>query len=628
MTDKPPGPLGFNGAVLRVDLDSRKISVDYPPLDFYQRYLGGRGFIAYWLLRDMDAGTDPFGPGNKLIFATGAMTGMPLAGTGRNSVGGKSPLTGGFGEAEAGGFFGTELKQAGFDAVIVEGIASSPVYLWITEGKAELRKADHLWGLEIAPTQQAIRDELGGNKIRTAIIGPAGERLVRFACISNDVTHVAGRTGLGAVMGCKKLKAIAVKGQRTPPVADRETLKAINRWLAENYKTRSVLWKYGTGNAIEGYSLAGNLPTYNFREGSFDQAARITAAVLCDAHRIGMHGCWACPLRCKKSIRIEEPLKVDSTYGGPEYETMAAFGSNCGISDLPAICKAHEICNRVGLDTISAGTTIAFAMECFEEGLLTKADTDGLDLRFGNGRSMLSLLEKIAVREGLGDLLAEGTRRAATRIGGRAADYAIQVKGLEVAMHDLRYKQGQALHCAVNPGGPDHATAIQDPVFEKGPQLDEWAGVDVNESVPSTELSPRKVRLLYHNGLWTQLPNIVGLCALVPYTRSQIREALTAITGWPMSYWRLMKTAERAQTLAKVFNLREGFTERDDVLPKRFQRGHTRGNLAAVILDPERLVEARSLYYQMLGWSVEGVPTLARLVELDVAWANDYLPRT
>jgi aldehyde:ferredoxin oxidoreductase len=617
--------LGYNGRILRVNLNERKISVEEPPAGYYQRYLGGRGFIAPTLLQEMPAKVDPLGPDNQLVFALGPLTGMPFPGSGRNSVGAKSPLTFAFGEAEAGGFWGAELKRAGFDAIIISGISNAPVFLWIQDGQVELRDAGHLWGMEVAPAHLAIQKELGDQQIRTAIIGPAGEKLIRFACILNDITHAAGRTGLGAVMGSKKLKAIAVRGRNTPQMADPKVIADLGHWMSQNFKEKAAVWKYGTGHMMEGYSLAGNLPTLNFQDGGFEAVRKITAQAVCDQFRVEMYGCYACPIRCKKRVKVDSPYFVDPIYGGPEYETLAAFGSNCGISDPLAICKAHEICNRNGIDTISAGVTVSFAMECFEKGLLNAKDTGGIELRFGNGEAMLQMLEQIVQKQGLGALLAEGSRLAAKQIGRGSEEFAIHVKGLEVPMHDPRLKQGMGLHYSVHPSGADHVSGVHDTLLEKGSQFEEWSAIDVNESIPSTELSPRKARLVYQFGLWRHLPNYLGLCVLVPYSSKQILDAVEAVTGWPMSYWRLMKTVERGITLAKIFNVREGFTLTDDLLPPRFRASQRGGNLKGVTVDPDQLSEAQKLYFQMLGWDEQGIPTRARLVELDIAWALAYL---
>lgn len=617
--------LGYGGRILRVDLSNRKVSVEEPPEQYYKRYLGGRGFIAPTLLQEMPAKADPLGPDNKLVFALGPLTGMPFPGSGRNSVGAKSPLTSAFGEAEAGGFWGAELKKAGWDAIIISGISDAPVFLSIQDDQVEVRDAGQLWGLEVAPAHSAIQKELGDPLTRTAVIGPAGERLVRFACILNDITHAAGRTGLGAVMGSKKLKAIAVRGRNNPQMAAPNVIADLARWISQNFKEKAAVWKYGTGHMMEGYSLAGNLPTFNFQDGGFESVKKITAVAVCDQFRVEMYGCYACPIRCKKRIKIDSPYSVDPIYGGPEYETLGAFGSNCGIADPKAICKAHEICNRSGLDTISAGVTMSFAMECFEKGLLNAKDTGGIELRFGNEEAMLKMLEQIVQKQGLGALLAEGSRRAAKQIGGGSEEFAVQVKGLEVPMHDPRLKQGIGLHYSVHAAGADHCSGPHDTLLEKGPQFEEWSAIDVNESIPSTELSPRKARMVYQYGIWRHLSNYVGMCVLVPYSSKQIADAVEAVTGWPMSYWRLMKTVERGITLAKIFNVREGFTLADDVLPRRLHTSQKGGSLKGVIVDPAKLAEAQNLYYQMLGWDEKGIPTRARLVELDIPWALSYL---
>jgi aldehyde:ferredoxin oxidoreductase len=420
---------GYNGRFLRVDLNGGKISVEEPSGEYYQRYLGGRGFVAMILLNEVPAKTQPLGPQNKLIFAAGPLTGMPFPGSGRNSVGALSPMTGSFGEAEAGGFWGAELKKAGFDAIVIEGAATFPVYLWIKDGRAELRDARHLWGKEVAQTHFKIQEELGDRAIRTAVIGPAGERLIRFACISQDINHVAGRTGLGAVMGSKKLKGVAVSGRVIPPMAQPERLRNLSRWMVQHFKEKTTLWKYGTGAAIESCNLAGNLPVRNFQEGFFDGAERLSAKLLVEQFGVGMHGCYACPIRCKKKIKMEGPWEVDPVYGGPAYETLGSFGSNCGISDVGAVCKAHEFCNRQGLDTISAGVTLSFAMECFHRGVLSTQDAGGVALEFGNAEAMLQVLQQIVRREGLGSVLAEGSRAAARQIGGESEALAMQVKG-------------------------------------------------------------------------------------------------------------------------------------------------------------------------------------------------------
>ncbi len=616
---------GYNGKFLRVNLGTCQVSTEEPSEEYYKIYLGGRGFIVHTLLKEVPRGADPLGPENKLIFALGPITGHPFPGSGRNSVGAKSPLSGGYGESEAGGFWGAELKRSGYDAIIVEGKAEQPVYLWVKDGQAEIRDARRIWGLDVAQTEKSIQDELQDGRVRTAAIGPAGEKLVRYASICNDISHVAGRTGMGAVMGSKRLKAIAVRGDVPPEMGNREKILELSRWMGQNFKTKTNFWQYGTGATMDYYEASGNLPIRNFVGGRFPQVEGINSQSMYKKGYVEkMDSCFGCPVRCKKKVKVDQPWKVDPIYGGPEYETLGAFGSNCGVGQIEAIMKANELCCRYGLDTISTGVTISFAMECFEKGALTLKDTGGLELTFGNASAMVEMVERIALRKGLGDLLAEGTKRAAERIGKGSEEWAMHVKGEEIAMHDPRYKQGMGLHYSVHATGADHCTGIHDDLVNK--KLSEWDRIGLAESVPVYEMSGRKARMLYQVGLWRHLPNYLGLCIFLPWSNEQVTAAVEAITGWPMSSWRFMKTVERGMTLARIFNLREGFSGRDDRLPKRFTSSPADSSLKGVGVDPEKLAAAQKIYYQMLGWDESGIPTCGRLVELNIEWAAQYLP--
>ena len=592
---------GINGNILRVDLTTGKRTVQSVSDDHYLRYLGGRGIIAHTLLTEVPPGIDPFDAENKLVFALGTLTGHPFVGSGRNSVGCKSPLSGGFGEAEAGGFWGAELKRAGFEALVIEGISPKPVYLWIKDGEVEIRDANRLWGLETADTERSIRRELGDRRIRTAVIGPAGEKRVRYACILNDITHAAGRTGMGAVMGSKLLKAIAVRGSHLPEAAEPEKLRALNRWMIENYKEKCMVWRYGTGPDMGAHEASGNLPVRNFQGGRFPGVEKINAQMLCEKYLEKMDHCYGCPIGCKRVVKLEGHFAVDSVYGGPEYETLAAFGSNCGIDDLPSLIKANELCNRHGIDTISTGVAISFAMECVEKGILTREDTDGLDLTFGNAEAMVQMVERIALRKGLGDLLAEGTRIAARKIGKGSEAFAMQVKGQELPMHEPRRKQALGLHYSMHAAGADHNTAIHD--------------ADIMDSHTGAKL--------YEKAFSAQLTNTIGMCKFVPWSDAQIREAVACITGWNAADRDLMRVVERGITLTRIFNMREGFSEKDDALPSRFAETPGDGPLKG--MDPVKFTEARKGYYRMMGWDDSGTPTTARLDELEIGWAARYL---
>ena len=408
-------PGGYNGKMLRVDLNRRKTAVENIGEAFCRRYIGGTGFILYYLMKEVAPGIDPLSPDNKLIFACGPLTGISLGGAARHAVGAKSPLTGGIAKSEAGEWWGPQLKRAGFDGIIVEGKAEQPVYLWIHNGEVEIRDAGKLWGKETKETQESIRSEIGDDRARLAMIGPGGENLVKYACIMHGLYDAAGRGGLGAVMGSKNLKAIAVRGNNLPPVRNPDGVKEVSTWLRDNLDQVKSFSDFGTGGAMERFEEAGNVPVRNFSGGSFPEVNKISPRAIKETISVGMEGCFACPVRCKKEVEVSEPYKVDRAYGGPEYETIGAIGSCCGIDDLAAVSHGSALCNAYSLDTISTGVTIAFAMECYEKGLLTKEDTGGLELRFGNSESMIKAIELIARREGIGDLLAEGSVRAAKK---------------------------------------------------------------------------------------------------------------------------------------------------------------------------------------------------------------------
>jgi aldehyde:ferredoxin oxidoreductase len=615
---------GYCGKILRVNLTEGKIRVENPDENFYRTYMGGEGIIGYYLLKELKPGIDPLGPENKLIFAPGILTGAPLAGAGRNSVGGKSPLTGGYGSADAGGFWGAELKRAGYDAIVVDGKSPKPVYLWLNDGQAELRDAVHLWGKTTAESQQAIKDELGDQNIRVAQIGPGGERQVRYACVINDLKHAAGRTGMGAVMGSKNLKAVAVRGRQAVPLADPAKVQEMGKWLGENVmKLAGGMYDCGTAAGVMALNASGGLPTRNFTAGAFEGAEKISGQTMRDTILIKRENCFACPINCKRVVQVDEPYQVDPIYGGPEYETIGAFGSSCGIDDLKAIAKANEICNANSLDTISAGVTIAFAMECFEKGLLTEVDTGGLKLNFGNAEAMLHLLGMIVRREGLGDLLAEGSMRAAAKIGRGAERYAIHVKGQEVPMHEPRLKHGLGLGYSVSPTGADHCHNLHDTMFERpGGALETMKAFGFLEPLPANDLSLDKVRLFLYKTNMGHFNNCAVMCNFIPWNYVQLEQIVQAVTGWNTTIWELAKAGERAATLARVFNLREGFTAADDYLTPRFLEPFAEGPLKGVAVDGHQLDEARLGYYTMMGWDASGVPTGAKLHELGIAWAQ------
>ena len=621
-------PGAYNGKFLRVDLTKGTTMVEDVPELTYRMYLGGATMAAYLLARELKPGIDPLGPDNVLIFTTCPTNASPISGTNRFSAAAKSPLSGGYGEAEAGGWWGPELKLAGFDAIIVTGASSRPVYLWIADGQAELRDASHLWGKTSGDVQDTLKNETD-KRARVLQCGIAGENLVRFANIVNELKHFNGRCGLGAVMGSKRLKAIAVRGKGKLEAKDPAGLAALTKWFRETYDLNAdMLHKFGTPRNVGVLNADGILPTHNFQRGQFEHAKEISGQHMAETILVGEGTCFACAIACKREVEIPE-LGVTPRYGGPEYETVGAGGSLCGVGDLKPIAKFNQLCAQYVMDTISTGVTIAFAMECFENGLLTPADTNGIELRFGNAEQLLAMTENIARREGFGAVLADGVRRAAQRIGNGAERFALHVKGQEIPLHEPRGKQGLALAYSTAPGGADHVRAPHDPVYEgfhpKGGHALEPLGL--SEPVSRLELSPGKVRAYYYASNWWTMCSSVGICILAAAPVdilgiTQVTSLVRALTGWDTSLWELMKVAERGKALARVVNCREGFTPKDDVLPARLHEAFSDGPLKGVRVEPDTFTKARRLYYQMEGWDPEtGWPTFAKLAELGIEWA-------
>ena len=626
--------LGFAGKILRVDLTSGAITTEEPDVEFYRTYLGGAGFVSYFLLKEIPRGVDAFSPENKIVWRIGPMTGLPMPGNSRSCVGTKSPLTDGFSKSEAGGYWPSALKQAGYDGVIVEGKSEKPVYLLVTDEKVELRDASHLWGKTTLETQDAIAEETGIRNIRTSAIGPAGENLVRFACIMNDLKEAHGRGGTGAVMGSKNLKAIAAHGRKRPEVADPDRLQELGQWMNQNFHDFGFadgLSKVGTGehSMMLGGNEIGNMPSHNFDVNSFDETANITATTTIETYGVGMDGCAACGIRCKKVVEIGEPWNVEPRNGGPEYESLAALGSTCGVGDLAAVCKANELANLYSLDTISLGVAIAFGMECFEKELLSSEDTNGVDLRFGNGDALVQAVEMITRREGnAGDILAEGVKKAAERIGKGSDEFAIHVKGVELPMHDPRVKQGLGLVYSVEAHGADHCAGMHDTGHtQEGPGVDALRGMGGRGPMAADDLSMDKVVTQKAAHVNAQFRDSLVCCQFVPWTVSQHAEIVRALTGWSYTVHEAVQLGERIATLGRIFNLREGLTKADDTLPKRMFTGTQRGALKDGGLDPAKMQEAIRMFYGVMGWDEEtGIPTRAKLGELGVSWAAEHIP--
>ncbi|HIC88536.1 MAG TPA: aldehyde ferredoxin oxidoreductase [Anaerolineae bacterium] len=620
-------PYGYNGKILHVNLTEGDCWTESPAERIYRQYLGGGALGSYILLCNLPPGTDPLSPDNLLIFMTSVINGTNISGANRYSAVAKSPLTGGYGESEAGGYWGPELKRAGFDGIVVHGRAAKPVYLWVHDGECEIRDAAAYWGRLSDEVQEGLLDELGEKGIRVLQTGVAGERLVRFAAITNEMRHYHGRTGLGAVMASKNLKAIAVRGHERLELADKEAARTVLRWYREHYDPDSDmrhLW--GTAWGVPFLQAEGILPTHNFRDGAFEHYEAISGQTIVKTilHRRGT--CFACSVTCKREVSVPS-RGVEPKFGGMEYETIAATGSLCGVGDLEAIAEASQWLNRYVMDSISTGAAIAFAMECYEHGIITDDDTDGLKLTWGNADAVIEMIHRIARREGLGNLLAEGVKRAAATLGRGAQAFAVHVKGQEVPMHDPRGKTGVGLGYAISPTGADHMEIPHDPTFENWDAGNHGCSpLGLLEPVDRFDLGPAKVRAAYYTQLAWSLYNSIGMCDFVgaPYgtlALNKLVEHVRAVTGWNVSLWELLKVGERANNMARVFNVREGFTPADDTLPQRLFEPLRNGKLAGHGMNRETFEQALRLYYEMAGWDPQtGMPTRAKLIELGLDW--------
>jgi aldehyde:ferredoxin oxidoreductase len=637
-------PHGYNGKILHVNLTTGDLTIEEPEEKFYRKYMGGSAMGLYYLLKEMPAGVDPLGPDNILALCLSVITGAPISGQSRMTAAAKSPLTGGIGDSQCGGFFPAEMKFAGFDGIIIKGKAEKPVYLWIHDGEAELRGASHLWGRITGEVEAALKEELGDDRVEVLQVGPAGEKGVRFAALINMSNRANGRTGMGAVMGSKNLKAAVVRGTSKPAVADKAALSELARWGAANFPESDIagMGKYGTAETTGAQQEAGGLPTYNFTSGVFDDWEAIDGTTMYDTilrgadggkqDRYGRDTCYSCTVRCKRIVEIKEgPYQVDPHYGGPEYETTSTLGNYCGISDLAAIAKANEICNKYGMDTISCGATIAWAMECFEEELITVEDTGGIELRYGNAEAMVEMVGMIARREGFGDILAEGSARAAARVGRETGELLITTKNQETPAHMPHAKRTLAVIYAVNPFGADHQSHEHDPGYLYYPER--MAQLGLHDPQPELALNAEMVRYaMITQHLYSAMDSI-NVCQFVfgqawqLYGPDHLVKAAQAVTGWDVSLYELMQVGERRLNMLRAFNAREGIGREADTLPQKFFNCPLRGGKTdGYVLDYEEWRQAVDTYYAMCGWDVEtGYPARAKLESLGIAWVADEL---
>jgi aldehyde:ferredoxin oxidoreductase len=564
--------------------------------------------------------------------AVSPLTGLAISGQSRMTACAKSPLTGAIGDSQCGGFFPAEMRNAGADAFVFTGAAKEPVYLYLNEGRAELRPAQHLWGKVTADVDAALKQEVGDGKAEIAQIGPAGENLVRFAAIMNMVNRANGRTGMGAVMGSKKLKAVVVRGTQTPKPAMPEEFRGLVKRLKELEDANpGIKWfgQFGTAGVVSIQNKMGGQPTRNYREGTFEHAGAIDGTVLEKTILKERDTCYACVVKCKRVVEVHEPgMEIDPIYGGPEYETLTFFGSMCGVGDLKLLSKASADANKYGMDTISCGATIAWAMEAKASGLL---DDQGLGLAFGDGPSVLRAIEAIALRRGVGHLLAEGSLRAAKTLGPAAVDLTVTVKGQELPAHMPQHKRSLGLIYAVNAFGADHQSSEHDTALRSKPgtlhrtRLDK---VGQYGDLGLQDLSDTKVKFAYDTQCFYSALDTYGLCQFVwgttwqLYGPSETVELVKYGTGWDATMDEVMKVGERRLHLLRAFNAREGLGKESDALPKKlFQPLEGQGPTAGVALTEEDFERARRKYYEFSGCDpATGHATKGKLASLGLDW--------
>jgi len=620
---------GYRGSILRVDLTDETFKTESLRDKWAENYIGGEGLIARMLWEEMKPGVDAFDPANKIIFASGPLQGTKCPSTSRLCAGTKSPLTNGLTRTLAGGNSGHEFKRSNYDAIVVEGKSERPVYVWIKNSEVEIKNAEFLWGMNTCDTQKHIR-KVTDPQAQVLCIGPAGEKLVRFACIIAGI-GAFGRGGAGAVMGSKNLKAIAFRGTGEVEIARPDDFEAAVKGVYDNFRKKPELakdWRlYGTVDIVGKIESAGNWPTRNWQDGVFPGSENKLYAVPWRKEMVKKdHACILCPVFCRKTTLVDNGSFAGYVSEGPEYETIWAFGPQCGNMDPKAITAADRHCDELGIDTISCGSTIGFAMELYEKGIITEKETDGLKLTWGNSLAMVELIKKIGFRQGIGDMLAEGTKRVAEKIGKDTEKIAMNVKGLELPAYDPRGQFGMGLNYATANKGGDHETAFTtyEEVVGSSQEGYWWTRKPIIQDRFSTE---DKGELVFVKQNETCVMNSAIFCSFGMWGGGHVLDKLlTAATGFDFNFPVLVKAGERIFNLERAFNIREGFTRKDDRLPERLlveplKEGPSKGYL--VNLEP--MLED---YYKIRGWNKEtGVPTEAKLEELNLKDVADELKK-
>lgn len=619
--------------ILSVNLTEESYQVEFLPAKIYRKYPGGSSLGMYLMLKRMDPGIDPLSPENLLIFSVSPLTGMPISGQSRMCVTTKSPLTGTAGDSQVGGFIPAHIKGNGYDAIVIFGKAKRPVYLYINNGQIEFKSAEKMWGKVTGEAEKLIMEDLGDNKIEASVIGPAGENQVLFANIMHRRSRANGRNGTGAVMGSKNLKALVVKRQPGMKPTNPDGLKTLTGNVKERMAANEVMVDTsvnGSAGVLDFHGAEGFLPTNNWESGFLEDWIKIAGTTITKTILKKRDTCFGCAIRCKGVVEI--PGKADPEYGGPEYETCATFGSYCGNTDLGDICHANQLCNMYGIDTISCGAIIAFAMDCYEREILTKEHTDGLQLTFGNGAVFDPLIRKIAYKEkGIGALLAQGSARAAAIIGNGAEDLTVTCKMQEWPAHMVQMKPNLAIIYAVNNFGADHQSSEHDPTLMAAEDSNDWIWANMLESFEKCDsygvLDANKAKFAFTTQKFYSTLDTLCLCQFVwgpswqLYGPAELVEFCRHGVGWETSIQEIQEIGERRINLMRMFNVKLGYTRKDDCLPPKAFLKNPSGPNAGVGITEEDFEKALDAYYDYAGWDKKtGIPTDETLRRLDLEW--------
>lgn len=619
--------------ILDIDLTKQEINKKTLDSETYKMYPGGSVLGLYLIMQDIKPNIDPLSEDNILVFSVSPITGYPIGGLSRMVVTTKSPLTNTIGDSQAGGYFPVYLKNNGYDAIVLRGKSNKPVYLYIDEDNIQIKDGSHIWGKVTGESEDLIKEELNEDKIEIAQIGPGGENLVKYASIINMCNRANGRNGTGAVMGSKNLKAVVIKKKSGKKPINPEKLKELTIDVKNRIADNPVmvdLSEHGTDAGLGDISKEGFLPTRNWNKGYFKEGENtISGPIMTKTILKGRDTCYACPVRCKRVVEIEGV--VDSRYGGPEYETCAAFGSYCEIDDLETIAMANQLCNMYGLDTISCGATIAFAMECYENKLITKEDTGGLELNFGNKDVIPKLIHLIGKREGFGNLLAQGSNVMSNTIGGKSKEFNICVKGQELPAHMPQNKPSVGLIYAVNSFGADHQSSEHDTsllipsdctMADRIREVTKFKQYEDSYSLDNT-----KIEYAFNTQCFYSMLDSLCLCQFIwgpawqLYGPDELIQLCRATIGWDVDIEELLLIGKRRINMMRYFNKREGFTQKDDILPKRIFKSFEDGPSKGIHLDEESFNNAKKEYYKIAGWDEDtGNPSDEILEELSLGW--------